>query len=96
MCPGDVEEGMGNSHGPPNSTGHGMHNATTVPGVTSDEKPGSPPPEEEMQQNSGSGDKSVLQAKLTNLAIQIGYGGIITNLIINFSVTYMYLVVSIL
>jgi len=40
-----------------------------------DEKPGSPPPEEEMQQSSGSGDKSVLQAKLTNLAIQIGYGG---------------------
>jgi hypothetical protein len=28
-----------------------------------------------MQQSSGSGDKSVLQAKLTNLAIQIGYGG---------------------
>ena len=51
-------------------------NADHVPGVTmTDEKPGSPPPEEEMQQSSGSGDKSVLQAKLTNLAIQIGYGG---------------------
>ena len=66
---------MGNSHGPPghNAT-HG--NATHVPGVTStDEKPGSPLPEDDVQAAPSSGDKSVLQAKLTNLAIQIGYGG---------------------
>ena len=74
---GDAEEGMGNSHGPPNS-GMAMHNANATTNVThdvtADEKPGSPVQEEEMQQSS-SGDKSVLQAKLTNLAIQIGYGG---------------------
>ena len=67
---------MGNSHGPPNS-GMAMHNANTTNvthDVTADEKPGSPIQEEEVQQSS-SGDKSVLQAKLTNLAIQIGYGG---------------------
>ena len=66
---------MGKSHGPP---GHNasLGNATHVPGVTStDEKPGSPMPEEEVQAAPSSGDKSVLQAKLTNLAIQIGYGG---------------------
>jgi hypothetical protein len=73
---GDAEEGMGNSHGPPGH--HATHdNASThVPGVTStDEKPGSPLPEEDMPAAAASGDKSVLQAKLTNLAIQIGYGG---------------------
>jgi hypothetical protein len=66
---------MGNSHGP---AGHNaLHgNATQVPGVTStEEKPGSPLPEEDIPPPTGSGDKSVLQAKLTNLAIQIGYGG---------------------
>ena len=71
---GDVEEGIGNSHGPPV---HPANAATHVPGVTAadDEKPASPTaPEDEMQQTSN-GDKSVLQAKLTNLAIQIGYGG---------------------
>ena len=74
---------MGNSHGPPNS-GMAMHNANATTNVThdvtADEKPPeSPAPEEEMQQSS-SGDKSVLQAKLTNLAIQIGYGGKIKSL----------------
>jgi hypothetical protein len=66
---------MGNSHGPPGHNAlHG--NATQVPGVTStEEKPGSPLPEEDIPPPTGSGDKSVLQAKLTNLAIQIGYGG---------------------
>lgn len=58
---------MANSHGH-----HGVpHNATNM----DDEKPASPMPEEEIAQSSGSGEKSVLQAKLTNLAIQIGYAG---------------------
>lgn len=73
-----MEEGIGNSHGPPGHNAMHGGNETHVPGLTStDEKPGSPLPEEEMPPPPGSGDKSVLQAKLTNLAIQIGYGGTI-------------------
>ena len=61
MFPGhDVEEGVGNSH-PPSVP---LHNATPTKG-------GAEPEEEPVS----SGDKSVLQAKLTNLAIQIGYAG---------------------
>lgn len=40
-----------------------------------DEKSGVPISDEEMSVSAGSGEKSVLQAKLTNLAIQIGYAG---------------------
>lgn len=86
---GDVEEGMGNSHGHPPM---GVERNATV----TDEKPSSPIPDDEIPQSSGSGDKSVLQAKLTNLAIQIGYGGMaislltVAILIIRFSITKFY------
>lgn len=66
----DIEEGVGNSH--PN---HSLPNST--PG-----KGGLESPEEGV---GGGGEveeeKSVLQAKLTNLAIQIGYGGMAISLI---------------
>jgi len=67
MLVGDAEEGLTNSHGHHNIP----HNASNM----DDEKPASLLPEEEILQPSGSGEKSVLQAKLTNLAIQIGYAG---------------------
>jgi len=63
----DVEEGMGNSHAP----SHALPNATSGKS--------SPPPKQEFQAEDE--DKSVLQAKLTNLAIQIGYGGMAISLI---------------
>jgi len=63
----DVEEGMGNSHAP----SHALPNATG--GKDS-------PPQEEFHSDEGE-EKSVLQAKLTNLAIQIGYGGMAISLI---------------
>lgn len=66
---GDVEEGIGNSHGP-----HGVpHN--DIANNIDDSKPSSPLPEEDIAMSPESGEKSVLQAKLTNLAIQIGYAG---------------------
>ena len=73
--PGDVEEGIGNSHPP-----------TTLPlqNATSMEKGGdmsSAPKEDAMDEGEDGGEKSVLQAKLTNLAIQIGYFGMIVSLI---------------
>ncbi|XP_059099644.1 plasma membrane calcium-transporting ATPase 2-like isoform X3 [Tigriopus californicus] len=65
----DVEEGMGNSH---------HHNATPSKG-------GPASPTEELQEEavapSSGGEKSVLQAKLTNLAIQIGYAGMAVSLL---------------
>merc|ERR1712223_841426 len=72
---GDVEEGIGNSHPP-----------TTLPlqNATSMEKGGdmsSAPKEDAMDEGEDGGEKSVLQAKLTNLAIQIGYFGMIVSLI---------------
>jgi len=64
----DVEEGVGNSH--PN---HSLPNSTVGKGgMESPEEMGGGEVEEE---------KSVLQAKLTNLAIQIGYGGMAVSLI---------------
>jgi len=64
----DVEEGMGNSHAP----SHSLPNATGKEMEAEDEMEAGG--EEE-------GEKSVLQAKLTNLAIQIGYGGMAVSLV---------------
>ena len=79
----DVEEGVGNAHpnhALPNSTSHG--------------------PESPSKSGGGGGgedeEKSVLQAKLTNLAIQIGYGGMAVSLVtvvilcIRFSIDKFY------
>merc|ERR1719412_1561754 len=85
---GDVEEGIGNSHPP----------AIPLQNATSMDKGGemtSAPPKEDAMEDAGGdgGDKSVLQAKLTNLAIQIGYAGMAVSLItvailcIKFSIT---------
>ena len=80
-----MEEGVGNAH--PN---HTLPNST----------PGHGPPSPSKSSDAGGGeddeDKSVLQAKLTNLAIQIGYGGMAVSLItvlilsIRFSVEEFY------
>ena len=69
----DVESGIGNSHG-----GGRIGNATGGGAAES--------PLEELAASGGGGgegggDKSVLQAKLTNLAIQIGYAGMAVSLI---------------
>eukprot|EP00095_Tigriopus_kingsejongensis_P004686 maker-scaffold1243_size53534-snap-gene-0.3 protein:Tk04686 transcript:maker-scaffold1243_size53534-snap-gene-0.3-mRNA-1 annotation:"plasma membrane calcium-transporting atpase 2 isoform x2" len=69
----DVEEGMGNSH---------HHNATpskdqnAAGGAEELQEDMAPPPPA-----SSGGEKSVLQAKLTNLAIQIGYAGMAVSLL---------------
>jgi len=90
----DAEEGMGNSHHMANAIGKdgsipldGKVGAPSL--VSEDEAP--------MAAEGGHGDKSVLQAKLTNLAIQIGYGGMAVSLLtviilcVQFSVnTYVY------
>jgi Ca2+ transporting ATPase len=62
---------MGNSHQ--------MGNATSGEGM----KDGGPVDEAPVMSSGGEGggDKSVLQAKLTNLAIQIGYAGMAVSLI---------------
>ena len=73
----DVESGIGNSHG-----GGRIGNATGGGGAPES-------PLEELAASGGGGDggdggggdKSVLQAKLTNLAIQIGYAGMAVSLI---------------
>ena len=76
----DVESGIGNSHG-----GGRIGNATGGGG-------GGGAPESPLEElaasggggdggDGGGGDKSVLQAKLTNLAIQIGYAGMAVSLI---------------
>ena len=59
---------MGNSHAP----SHSLPNATGKEMEAEDEMEAGG--EEE-------GEKSVLQAKLTNLAIQIGYGGMAVSLV---------------
>ena len=72
---GDVEEGIGNSH-PPSTLP--LQNATGM------EKGGDMPSsqkEDAMDEGGDGGEKSVLQAKLTNLAIQIGYAGMAVSLI---------------
>jgi len=61
----DLEEGVGNSH-----PSHALPNSTPGGGEAAE----AGPPEVE-------GEKSVLQAKLTNLAIQIGYGGMAVSLV---------------
>merc|ERR1711892_1393942 len=66
----DVEEGIGNAH--PN---HTLPNSTPGKGGIDDS------PERETGIECGDEEKSVLQAKLTNLAIQIGYGGMAVSLI---------------
>ena len=63
---------MGNSHG-----GGRIGNATGGGGGA----PESPLEEMAAPAPDGGGDKSVLQAKLTNLAIQIGYAGMAVSLI---------------
>jgi len=75
----DVEEGIGNAH--PN---HTLPNSTPGKGGIDDT------PERESGGECGDEEKSVLQAKLTNLAIQIGYGGMAVSLItvIILSVTF--------
>jgi len=81
----DVEEGVGNAH--PN---HTLPNSTPNKGGALDS------PEREMGGDVGEEEKSVLQAKLTNLAIQIGYGGMAVSLItviilsIRFSIEEFY------
>jgi len=66
LSPGqNLEEGVGNSH-----PSHALPNST--PGGEDSDDGGGP----EME-----GEKSVLQAKLTNLAIQIGYGGMAVSLV---------------
>ena len=90
----DVEGGkMGNSHLPGGGHGHGhLANSTAVaePDEASEDGGGArSSPELE-------GEKSVLQAKLTNLAIQIGYGGMAVSLVtviilsIRFSIDEFY------
>lgn len=77
---GDVEEGVGNSHVP-------LQNANASGAKTILTEPASPTKEEIMSDAGGgggggnAGDKSVLQAKLTNLAIQIGYAGMFVSLL---------------
>jgi len=85
----DLEEGVGNAH--PN---HALANSSSQ---TKDGK--SSPPQSEHGGGDGGGDdedKSVLQAKLTNLAINIGYGGMAISfvtvmiLFIRFSIDEFY------
>ena len=77
----DVEEGIGNSH-PPSVP---LHNATPSKTNSSGGKDGggvaSPTSDDQMMMDDAHGEKSVLQAKLTNLAIQIGYGGMAVSLL---------------
>eukprot|EP00090_Calanus_glacialis_P005343 TRINITY_DN1414_c0_g1_i2.p1 TRINITY_DN1414_c0_g1~~TRINITY_DN1414_c0_g1_i2.p1 ORF type:complete len:1169 (-),score=188.50 TRINITY_DN1414_c0_g1_i2:1887-5393(-) len=81
----DVEEGIGNAH--PN---HTLPNSTPGKGGMDDSS------EQEMGGECGDEEKSVLQAKLTNLAIQIGYGGMAVSLLtviilsVRFSVEEFY------
>jgi len=63
----DVEEGVGNAH--PN---HTLANSTI--GKQDDDD------DDDKSVGGGDEEKSVLQAKLTNLAIQIGYGGMAVSL----------------
>merc|ERR1719412_971659 len=73
---GDVEEGIGNSHPPAIP----LQNATSMD--KGGEMTAAAPKEDAMEDAGGDGgDKSVLQAKLTNLAIQIGYAGMAVSLI---------------
>merc|ERR1712079_288720 len=82
----DLEEGVGNAH--PN---HALANSTQQT------KAGGPsPPQSEHGDGGDDEEKSVLQAKLTNLAINIGYGGMVISfvtvliLFIRFSIDNFY------
>ena len=77
-----MEEGIGNSH-PPSIP---LHNATVPVPLDGVQKGGDmsvQDKEDAMAEAAADpgGDKSVLQAKLTNLAIQIGYAGMAVSLI---------------
>ena len=86
-CLGDAEEGIGNSHPP----GVALGNAHDKGGMSSPSKEAAL-----AEVAEASGDKSVLQAKLTNLAIQIGYAGMAVSLVtvlilcIRFSIKTFY------
>ena len=82
----DVEEGVGNAH-----ANHTLPNSTPGKAGLSDS-----PAQLESAVAGEEEEKSVLQAKLTNLAIQIGYGGMAVSLItvvilsIRFSIDEFY------
>jgi hypothetical protein len=95
----DVEGGgggLGNSHQSGGGGHHGLANSTGHHEEASDEGEEGAHSAPELE-----GEKSVLQAKLTNLAIQIGYGGMAVSLItviilsIRFSIDEFYYNVSI-
>lgn len=72
-CVGDVEEGnVGNNSHPSDHAGSARNNKADKP-----EREGSAGPSEAVakEEKAHSKEKSVLQAKLTKLAIQIGYAG---------------------
>jgi len=83
----DLEEGVGNAH--PN---HALANSNQTKGGNSS----SPPQSEHGGDGGDDEEKSVLQAKLTNLAINIGYGGMAISfvtvliLFIRFSIDEFY------
>jgi len=83
----DLEEGVGNAH--PN---HALANSSQTKGGNSS----SPPQSEHGGDGGDDEEKSVLQAKLTNLAINIGYGGMAISfvtvliLFIRFSIDEFY------
>ena len=91
----DVEGGVGNSHH--GGGHHGLANSTTAAAAAAEH-------DHESESGGGGGggnpelegEKSVLQAKLTNLAIQIGYGGMAVSLVtviilsIRFSIDEFY------
>lgn len=62
----DLEEGVGNAH-----QNHTLPNSTSHKEEEAESEAG----------GDGEEEKSVLQAKLTNLAIQIGYGGMAVSLV---------------
>ena len=87
---------MGNSHQSGGGGHHGLANSTGHHEEASEEGEEGAHSAPELE-----GEKSVLQAKLTNLAIQIGYGGMAVSLItviilsIRFSIDEFYYNVSI-
>lgn len=71
----DPEEGIGNSHAALQKHPGGVPMGATT------EVAEAKSPTEDVQLSMGEGEKSVLQAKLTNLAIQIGYAGMAVSLL---------------
>lgn len=73
---GDVEEGAAaNNH--PSRPGAADAAAAAVDGSLQNNKADKDQVKEKIEKSSHSKEKSVLQAKLTKLAIQIGYAGIV-------------------